>query len=88
VTSKITKKYDDLRRLGVRAILRDGTGSVLDPGNPALVSCRQIAFEVDVAIHEQLPDLVGQFGKYISTMRERGRGVRPRTVREWHVLGA
>ncbi len=58
VSAKIATKYDHLRRLGIGGVCRDASGLIVDPGNPALPSCRQISFEVEVTIHEQLSSLL------------------------------
>lgn len=52
VDPKREARYDFLRRLGVGWEVRNASGDVVDPGNPALPTMRQMTFELEVTVSE------------------------------------
>lgn len=58
VPRKVQLKYAELRRLGIGFTVHEATGDEIDPGNPVLATVRQITFEVETTLEEQLGHLL------------------------------
>jgi hypothetical protein len=58
VDPKMTQRYADLRRLGVGFTFSGPSGEAVQPNNPALPTMRQIAFELDTTVREQMADFL------------------------------
>lgn len=60
VDPKPKQKWIDLKNVGIGFTTMDVAGDTIPLSNPAVPSVRQIAFEVEVTLHEQLRDLLAE----------------------------